>query len=61
VLYGQTKEHTPYIRPNRNPIFLDPYTSIEKQNITRDVNDIINEFTKRPTTATGETEKTVAA
>ena len=61
VTYGHTNEHTAYIRANTNDIFLDPYISREKQNITSDVNDISNEFTKRPTTVTGEAERIVAA
>ena len=61
VLYGQTKEHTVKIRLNTNAIFLDLYSSNEKQNITTAINEIIIEFTKIATTGIGEIEKRIAA
>ena len=61
VLYGQTKEQTAKMRLNMNAIFLDLYSSNEKQNMTAAVKEIIKEFTEIATTGIGEIEKRIAA
>jgi hypothetical protein len=40
---------------------LEPYSSIEKRNMTRDIIAMMIEFTNNPTNKTGEIDKKVEA
>ena len=61
VTYGKTKEQRLNIRASANPILAERYSSMAKQNMTREVSAIIKEFVSMLTKTYGDAESTSAS